>query len=320
MGPVKETVEYCIRIFIAALILTFAPLATANVCPPDRGIAVQVLGSGGPVADDGRASSGYIVWSDGKSRVLIDAGGGTLLRFAEAGADFRDLEFIGLSHFHADHAADFPALLKSGNFSGRSREIIVAGPDGRGQFPGLSQFLSRLLDPETGAFAYLGGYLDGSAGLPKIAAFEIDSANIDAVRVLDDEAGELQIDALHVPHGIVPALAFRVRIGQSMVVFASDQNGDNDEFANFAKDADVLVMHMPVPEGVTGTGRRLHAPPSVLGEIADRADPELLVLSHFMERSLRDLEQNVNRVRSRFSGTISIADDLACYRISDQEQ
>lgn len=75
----------------------------ANPCPPATGVALQVLGSGGPIADDGRASSSCLIWVDGKSRVLIDAGGGAFLRFGEARASSHDLDFIGLSHFHADH-------------------------------------------------------------------------------------------------------------------------------------------------------------------------------------------------------------------------
>ena len=47
-----------------------------------KGVAVQVLGSGGPEMR-GRASSSYIVWLDGKARVLVDSGGGSALRFGE---------------------------------------------------------------------------------------------------------------------------------------------------------------------------------------------------------------------------------------------
>jgi len=33
-----------------------------------------------------RASSSYLVWQDGQARVLVDAGGGSALRFGESGA------------------------------------------------------------------------------------------------------------------------------------------------------------------------------------------------------------------------------------------
>ena len=294
-------------------------ISLAGQCPPASGVAVQVLGSGGPIADDGRASAAYLIWIDGKSRVLIDAGGGAFLRFAEAKADFRDLDFVGLSHFHADHSADFPALLKSGSFSDRTESLVVAGPDGSKPFPGLTQFLDALLDPDSGAFAYMGGYLTGDGRLPQLAAIEVDSKNTGPILVYGGADGPIQVEAMRVPHGIVPALAFRVRIGAELIVFAGDQNGNDPEFVEFAKDASMLIMHMPVPEDVTGVGRKLHAPPSVIGTIAYAANVKMLLISHLMQRSLRNLDQNVDLVMTNFSGPVDVAKDLRCYKLSQQD-
>ena len=271
-------------------------------------MTLQVLGSGGPVADDGRASSAYLVWIDGKSRVLIDSGGGTFLRFGEAGARFEDLDFVGLSHLHTDHSADFPALLKSGNFSDRDRPLPVAGPDGDGVFPGLSNYLSAMLDRDNGAYGYLAGFLDGKGGTPTLMPSEVPIG--ETVLLWSDEG--LAIDAMRVPHGIVPAVAFRVRVGETTIVFGSDQNGSNPAFVEFASDASLLVMHMVVPEDVSGVGRRLHAPPSVIGELAGQAGPGKLVLSHFMARSLKDLQGNLALVKKAYAGDVVVAEDLAC--------
>ena len=123
---------------------------------------------------------------------------------------------------------------------------------------------------------------------------------------------DLVVDAMRVPHGIVPAVAFRVRAGDTTIVFASDQNGSDPAFARFAADASILVMHMVVPEGIEGVARRLHAPPGVIGSIAAKAKPDTLVLSHFMARSLRELERNVALVRERYDGDIVLAEDLMC--------
>lgn len=76
-------------------------------------IKLQVLGSGGPESGDKRASSAYLVWIDGKSRILIDFGAGASLRFEEVNAKISDLDIILLTHLHVDHTADIPALLKS---------------------------------------------------------------------------------------------------------------------------------------------------------------------------------------------------------------
>jgi ribonuclease BN (tRNA processing enzyme) len=169
-----------------------------------------------------------------------------------------------------------------------------------------------MLAKQQGAYGYLGGFLDGSGGMPKLEASEIDKDNVDSVRVFASEDGDIQIDALPVPHGIVPAVAFRVTSGSTTVVFASDQNGGSDNFIEFAKDANVLVMHMVIPEGTTGTGRRLHAPPSVIGTIARKANVGTLVLSHFMARSLRNLDKNIALVKQQFDGGIILAHDLGC--------
>ena len=126
---------------------------------------------------------------------------------------------------------------------------------------------------------------------------------------------DIVVEAMHVPHGIVPAVAFKVSVGEETLVFASDQNGSKAEFVDFAEDASLLVMHLVVPEGASGVARRLHAPPSVIGAIADRAGAERLVLSHFMARSLRDLDANVDRVRAHYDGDVVLAEDLACVRL-----
>ncbi len=298
----------------------FLPLTACvkeiTACPAS-GVTLQVLGSGGPIADDGRASSGYLVWVDGTSRFLIDAGGGVFLRFAEAGGSFSELDAIGISHFHADHSADLIALLKSGNFANRERSLPISGPAGDGPFPGLHDYLNSLLSKDTGAYAYLNGYLHGSGNLPKLEQTEIDPDTNKTVTVFSDADSDTRIQAMYVPHGIVPAIAYRIQIGDKSIVFASDQNGSSEAFLNFAKDASVLVMHMPVPEGVSGVGRALHAPPSVIGKIAAKTDAEVLVLSHFMARSLNNFADNLAFVQSEFDGPVIVADDLDCIAVGN---
>jgi ribonuclease BN (tRNA processing enzyme) len=293
---------------VAALLLLSACARSGAACPPGQGVALQVLGSGGPIANDGRASSSYLVWVDGVARVLIDAGGGAFLRFGESGARFDDLDFVGLSHFHTDHSADFPALLKSGSFSMRERPLYVSGPSANGPFPGLKNWLQRMLNAETGAYGYLSGFLDGTGGQPMLVAKEITQETAALVYKNDD----FSVEALTVPHGIVPAVAFKVTVNDETLVFASDQNGSKAEFAEFAKDASILVMHLVVPETAEGVASRLHARPSVVGAIGDKAKAGKLVLSHFMARSLKDIDKNVALVRKSYGGEVILAEDLAC--------
>lgn len=301
--------------FAALLLVTQAYAESPRTCPAGEGVSLQVLGSGGPIADDARASTGYLVWVDGKARVLIDAGGGAFLRFGEARAGFSDLDFIGLSHFHADHSADFAALLKSGNFANRQRPLTVAGPSGSSPFPGLGKYLTSLLDSNDGAYAYLSGYLDGGGRLPQINPLEIGPDAPGDRNLLQGVSDEIAIYAMHVPHGIVPAIAFRIEVRGKSIVFSSDQNGSNDDFADFADKATVLVMHMPIPENAGDGARKLHAIPSKIAAVATSASAESLLLSHFMARSLSNFDENQQIVRDGFDGQLLIAEDLLCHVI-----
>ena len=74
-------------------------------------------------------------------------------------------------------------------------------------------------------------------------------------------------------------------------------------------------MHMVIPEGAGERAKQLHAEPSRIGEVAAAAGAERLLLSHFMARSLRDLDGNVQRVADSYDGDILLAEDLGCYPI-----
>ena len=157
--------------------------------------------------------------------------------------------------------------------------------------------------------------VDGSGGLARLEPIEVaDDADASADLLADSESA-LAIYARHVPHGIVPALGFRVEVDGKSVVFASDQNGSDPEFVEFAKDASLLVMHMVIPEGASQRAQQLHAEPSRIGEVADEAGADQLLLSHFMARSLADLDVDLGAVREAFDGRTIVAEDLGCYTI-----
>ena len=278
----------------------------ASACVPAEGVVLQILGSGGPIADDGRSSSAYLVWVDGQSRVLVDAGGGAFLRFGEAGASFEALEHVAISHFHTDHSADLVTLLKSGYFSDRTRPLSISGPTGSGPFPSLRSYLDSSIGPG-GAYGYLSGYGEGTGGLVKLDVVELVASGEEVMPVVEQD--DLYISGIGVPHGIVPAIGYRVSVGDTDVVFGSDQNGSNDRFIEFSKDADILVAHMVVPEG---SNSPLHATPGRIGEIAAAANVGTVVLSHLTRWSLEDFDDNVAAVREHFDGDIVIANDLAC--------
>jgi len=298
-------------LYLLLIVNVFANDGHDQCANPD-GVTLQILGSGGPIADDGRASTGYLVWINGHSRILIDVGGGIFLRFSQSGGRFEDLDHIAISHLHTDHSVDLAGLLKSGYFSSRTRSLSISGPNAGEPYPDIETYLRRLLDPQKGAYAYLGGYLDGSDGLVKLVPQVIDSNLQKQTRVDVQASDKFKMFALGVPHGPVPALAYKIRIRHKTIVFAGDQNGSAESFVDFARGADILVMHMAVPENIGRVGRNLHAPPSIIAKIAVSTGADKLVLSHFMARSLRTMKNNLVKIRAVYHGTVIRANDLDC--------
>ena len=60
------------------------PLQIMAACQAS-GLQIQVLGSGGPGASSGRASTGYLLWLNGQSKVLIDADNAVAARDGRGG-------------------------------------------------------------------------------------------------------------------------------------------------------------------------------------------------------------------------------------------
>ncbi|MFN2325003.1 MAG: MBL fold metallo-hydrolase [Gemmatimonadales bacterium] len=316
----RRSLPWSLTVAIAAGVLTLAVEASAQATCSSEPLAVQVLGSGGPHAGGTRASTGYLVWRAGRAVVMVDVGGGTFLRFGEAGARLQDLALLAISHLHPDHVSDLPALLWLSELA-RQQPLKIAGPSGGGAFPSLDAFLRRLFDGSNGVFPILAGTLGQSGQGVRLAPLVVDASAATAQQVLSDTG--LEISAIGVPHGSVPSIAYRVQVGDRSIVFGSDQNGSDSRFSAFAAGADVLVMHLGLTEQAPPPIAQVHAKPATVGQVARTAQAKRLVLSHFIEGpstfaewfSLFDLDQAVGEVRKHFAGPIDTAADLQCIPI-----
>jgi ribonuclease BN (tRNA processing enzyme) len=300
-------------------LLAFAVLSSMHEVSPlkaqscgSKGLAVQVLGSGGPELQDKRASTSYLIWDHGTARVLVDAGGGSALRFGESGAQMSQVDVVLFSHFHIDHSGDFPALVFSSWFEDRKRPLPVYGPPGNGFMPSTTEFVRDLFSEPHGAWRYLSDLVEpGTQG-----SYTLEPHNVAASKpVLVFRNSDMVVYAVRVIHGGFPALAWRVEMGGKRIVFSGDTNGEGDGLTQLALDADLFVAHNAVPEGVTGVERRLHMPPSVIGITAANAHVKQLILSHRMLRTLGKENETETEITRHFSGPIAFANDLECFPV-----
>lgn len=277
-------------------------------------VGVQVLGSGGPIAEGSRAGTSYIVWMEGRGRMLVDAGPGSFIRFGEAGLNVGDLKAIAMSHFHADHSAGLAGILNSGGFEQGTDPLIFVGPSAASVFPGAKDFLSAQFGRGTGAWPYLGGYLDAYDGRRPLIVQEIAANDVEhGVTTAIEIAPDLAVLAVPVHHGEVPSLGFLIKAKGRQIVFASDQSAFSTGFELVLNGLgpDLLVAHHVIPQG-EGQPVGLHRPPNDIGRMASVIRPQRLLLSHHMKRSLARLQEGIAAISVHYSGPIEIAEDGTC--------
>jgi len=300
------------RFLLACLLAPAVALADAGArsCAADP-VAVQILGSGGPWLNGERASTAYLLWVGDRAKVLVDMGGGAFLRFGQSQARLGDLSLVALSHFHPDHVSDLPALLWLSSLT-RQEPLPIAGPSGNAFAPSLPEFLRRMFDGKDGAFQVLGGTLGGPPNAAGGGGVRLDPRVADAEK-LDPttvyESDGLTVTALGVPHANIPTLAYRVTTHGVSVVFGADQNGGNPRFVDFARGANVLILHLAVAAGVSTP---LHAPPATVGRLAQSAGVRRLIVSHFGQF---DLDAAVAELRKSYTGPLTVGADLQCTQV-----
>ena len=192
-------------------------------------LSVMVLGSGGPVATAaGRASAGYLIFLDGKPRILMDVGGGTYQRIAESGVNIRDLDTVLLTHLHIDHTGDLSAAIKTIYFHnnlargmnpllpGRTAAINIYGPtstsfpDAKGgkfpgtnvlQYPSTEDYVHQHYSVARGGVErYLNAFAPGISGGASLFAYTANDLSSDwllrgrGIGKLDDDGIETILD------------------------------------------------------------------------------------------------------------------------------
>lgn len=279
---------------IAGCIISLVSTISYAACSAN-GVQLQVLGSGGPGDSMGRASSAYLLWVNGESKVLVDAGSGSKNHFHQSGATMAEIDLVALSHLHPDHSVELPAILWPGGGA-----FDLAGPIGNDVFPSITRF-TDLMFGENGVYEIFEGRVD-------IDVIELDTSA--ATQVWQQKG--ITVTGMGVPHGDVPTLGYRIEVGDSSIGFTSDQTGSNPAFVDFIRGVDTLVIHMSANENATGMIAALHATPSVWGQMAEAANVGRVVVSHISTSDPEQLQENLQILADHYSGEVLVAEDLMC--------
>jgi len=311
-------------------------------------LSVMVLGSGGPIATpSGRASSGYLIFADGKPRLFIDTGGGTFKSLAESGARIPNVSNFLLTHLHLDHTGDMSAIVKTlyfhnlqaGHF--RTSPIHFYGPAtnnipfppapplvggaGVSQYPDTSFYVDGHYNIKTGLERYLNVFTLGiKAGVFKYAVHDLPSDFSDnSITTVFTDADGLTVTSIPVNHGPVPAVAYRVDYAGYSIVYSGDTTSKTDNLIKLAKGADILIYDTAIMDDappLDSIFHKLHTTPTRMGVVATTAKPKKLVLSHITPVTEPRLKEVKSIVKSAgFTGKIKKAKDLKVYNLGDDD-
>ena len=250
-----------------------------------------ILGSGTSIPLADRASPSLALIVD-ESPILFDMGPGTLRQMTRAGLDFEKIEQIFITHFHPDHTADLIHFLfasRSPSIVKRRNPFVITGPRG------LKELVSNLQS------AYP-DWLTLSSDVMEVEELEIGKTTI------KDYEG-FRITACPTNH-TRHSLAYRIETITGKSVVYSGDTGFCDDVVDLAQGADLLILECSFPDGMEVEG---HLTPALAGKIADMANVNKLVLTHFYPECLKtDIE---TQCRKTFQGELILGKDLLEIRI-----
>ena len=244
---------------------------------------VTVLGCSGSVGGPGAACSGYLFAVDGEQPVLMDCGPGVfgeLLRVANPD----DIGAVVLSHMHADHCLDLPAMLVW-------RRYAPPGPaPARALLYGPAGVAMRI----GSASSEYPGELDDISDV-----FDVHEWN-DGMEVT---LGGMRIRALRVDH-LPETYGLRVTGPDGQVIAFSGDTAPCDELIDLAADADIFLCEASWTHDPAHNPEHLHLSGIEAGEAATKANAKMLALTHIAPWSDRDAI--LAEARSAFSGPVEL--------------
>ncbi len=301
-----------IRVLLAALAATAAATPALAQVAPISGTRVVLLGTGMPQPDPDRSGPATAIVVNGEA-YIVDAGPCVVRRASAAAREESipalrpaNLTHLFLTHLHSDHTLGLPDFMLTAA-PGRRERLAIYGPEG------TERMVRLILE------AYSEDIRVRTAGLQHVpaSAYVMDTHDVHAGVVYRDS--NVTVTAFAVQHGSWrEALGYRFDTRDRSIVVSGDTR-PTDAIAAACHGCDVLVHEVCSARGLERQPpeRRayhssFHTSGFDLGDIATRAQPKLLVLTHFVPVG-ETVEEIADEVRSRFKGAVAVGRDLGVY-------
>lgn len=254
---------------------------------------LTILGTGTFFVDKNRSASAYLLEIDNK-KILIDCGSGTLIRLSQIGVKPQDIDFVFITHFHADHTSDlFPLFmnLRLTDFLGTNISL---------KFP-------QIIGPK-GIYKFI---LNCSKNYELLSLKNWDKVKFKDIKKEQKISRGITVKAFKVNHiafGLAAnAYAYRFTYKGEVITFSGDSTKCNG-IEKACKNADIFVCDASYSKG---NGNLAHMDTYDIGEIAQRNKVKKVILSHLYPQT--DNVDIVNEVKEKFSNEVIKARDLMVF-------
>lgn len=302
-----------------------------NAREAQKMLNVTFLGTAGSLPTPERNPSAILINREGEM-MLFDCGEGTQRQMMCARTGMMRMNYIFLTHLHADHILGIPGLLETMAFQGRTEPLIIAGPVNT----------ARLVDAFKSVCYFSRNFDVRAVELEPGDVIRMEGYQVEAVETVhsvpsigyclqeDMRAGRFNRDAA-VALGILPGPLFgKLQHGQCVEVDGKtihpDQvmgparpgrkivyTGDTRPCRSVevaSSGADMLIHDCALADDLADWARDTkHSTAGEAAGVAKRADVRQLVLTHISSRYSEDTSQLLKDARSIFERSI-VAEDL----------
>lgn len=214
--------------------------------------------------------------------IIIDFGPGTMHQMLKAKIDYKEIDFVFLTHFHSDHVSELRSFIQAldwmPNFD-RKKDLILIGP------VGFKEFYKRTINSK-----------------PRPSTYKIKIKEIKKNLAL----GDLKVGCVKTVHSD-ESIAYKFTEKTKSIVITGDCDYDTD-LIKFSKNSNLLLIECSFPNDLKVKG---HLVSKECGEIAKQACVKKLVLTHLYPASP---EARLKQAKKIFKNTI-LAKDLLTINI-----
>jgi ribonuclease Z len=220
------------------------------------------------------------------------------------GLSVKHLKHAFLTHLHSDHSAGYADLILTPWTLDRDEPLEVYGPEG---IVAMTEAI-LLAYVEDIRYRVYGQEPTNNQG------WRVNAHTIEEGMVYQDE--NVKVEAFKVKHGTWPnAFGYRFTTPDRVIVISGD-TALNENVEKYSQGADILIHEV---YSVAGLNKRTpfwqdyhssnHTSAHELGEMAQRVNPGLLVLSHMLFFGATE-EALLAEVKEKYSGKVVMASDL----------